>query len=609
MLVDVLKLVWQSILNSGNRPDSLNKAAGNIPPQEESTLRNHLRAFPKDVDKWFRLGMLTAPSRPDLFDAMNRPDRDFWFAITAADLARQAGEWECAIALYDRALTINPEYSAQVLTNMGVLFKELVRLPEAIQCFEKSLKLAPGLAEACYNLGLTQYEVGQIENAEQNLLRAIELKPDFAAAHSTLLCLHGFNRNSDPERVFAEHVRWAELHADVLTPRNNTFSNSLVANRRLTIGYVSADLREHSMRFFIEPVLANHDRQAFQILCYDNWPKEDETNLRLRQYVDGWTKIAQMSDEDVAAQIRADGVDILIDLSGHTTGNRLLVFARKPAPVQATWLGYMCTTGLRTMDYRITDPHLDPPGKTERHYTEKLIRMTSAAAFSPAPDCPAVNTCPAQVNGFVTFGSLNNITKVSDEVIAVWTRLLLDVPSSRLLLIALGGDEPHMQDMLKQRFALAAGHRSGLLDGRINVRGRRPLAQFFRIFHEIDIALDPFPYSGGTTSLHTLWMGVPIITMEGDSELSRSTSGMMRACGLDQLIAPTREAYLNAAIGMTGDLSQLAAIRAGLRARLAASCISDSKNITRELEARFREMWDHFVTAQRTKQPHSASIN
>ena len=525
----------------------------------------------------------------------------FWAATTAAGLAHKASQHQSALALYRRALSLDNSYAGQILTNMGVVLKELVRIPEAISCFEQSIAVRPDAAETHYNLGLTLYEIGKTNEAESSLQRAIELKPDFAAAHSTLLCIYGLNRNHEADRVFSEHRRWAMQFADPLMPKQLHFDNLLSIDRRLTIAYVSADMCEHSMRFFIEPVLANHDRHAFRVLCYDNWHGEDKVNLRLRQYTDGWFKIDQMSDEVVAAQIREEGVDILVDLSGHTTGNRLLLFARKPAPVQVTWLGYMCTTGLRTMDYRITDAHLDPPGQTEQFYTEKLVRMPSAAVFSAAADSPPVNSLPALKNGVITFASLNNYTKIGDDVIATWTKLLQTLPSSRLLMVVLGGDDPVIQSSVRARFLQASDNHSELLARRIDVRGRRPLERVLKTFHEIDIALDPFPYSGGTTSLHTLWMGVPIVTMEGDTELSRSTSGMIRACGLEQLIASDRDGYLAVAVGLAGDLPALSDIRAALRERLATSCMSDGAFVTRNLEVAYRSMWSEFVTKQRAK--------
>ena len=606
MLTELLRHTWKSLTRR--------RAQAPLPPPptganstDEAGLLARLRSSPGDADAWHRLGEL-ATRNGTLEAALAHheaalhlaPDH-FWAEVAAAGLAHQMGRREYALTLYRHALTVQSghAHTAAILVNVGVILKDLVRLPEAVAAYRQSLEADPNIAETHYNLGLALYEMGLVDEAEKHLRRAIEIRPGFTTAHSSLLCIYGFSRNQDAKRLLEEHRRWAAIHADPLTPEHPRFDNSLDTGRRLTVGYVSADLCEHSMRFFMEPVLANHDRNSFRIVCYDNWPGDDAVNRRLRTYADDWRKVNRMNDEELAAQVRADRIDILVDLSGHTTGNRLLAFARKPAPVQVTWLGYMCTTGMRAMDYRITDPHLDPPGHTERFYTEGLIRIPSAATFSPAPESPPVNPLPAPTRGFVTFASFNNYTKVGDAVVACWVRLLQELPSSRLMIVMLGGDDANIQASTRARFASHSNGNSDSVVDRIEIRGRRALPQFLRIFHEVDVALDPFPHCGGTTSLHTLWMGVPVISIEGDSELSRSTGGMMRSCGLDHLIAQDQESYLNVARSLAADLPGLADIRAGLRGRVAASSIGDNAFFTRNLESAYHAMWSNFAARQR----------
>ena len=498
------------------------------------------------------------------------------------------GTLEC----YKKALPLlqDPAQLAAVLCNMGAACQALVRLTEAADCYRRALELVPDLAEVHYNLGCLLYDMGRIDEAEEGLRRAVELRPDFHQAHSTLLCLYGLHRNHGQQRLFEEHVRWAALHASGFTPLARREDVDATPGRRLTIGYVSADLREHSVSYFIEPVLARHDRERFRVICYDNWQGEDAVNRRLRQYAE-WRKIAGLDDDRAAALIREDRVDILVDLSGHTVGNRLLVFARRPAPIQASWFGYMCTTGLAAMDYRITDAYLDPPGATERFYSERLLRISAAAAFGPSPDSPPVNAPPALTNGHVTFGSFNNYTKVADEVIAAWARILNAVPGSRLLLVALGGDDAAVRADIAARFT-----RLGLADAaRLDIRGRRPLRDFLHMLQEVDIALDPFPYSGGTTSLHTLWMGVPIIAIEGESELQKSTAGMLRGAGAEALVAFSPEEYCAKAIGLAGDAAQLARWRGSLREGARNSPVFSTGEVTRSLEAAYLEIWRTWV--------------
>ena len=517
--------------------------------------------------------------------------------LQRAQQAHSLGALDDALDLYDAALADIPDSSplqrASLLVNTGAILRERVRLPEAISRFREATRLAPSLAAAHYNLGLTLYETGDAEGAEQSLLRALELDPEFQPAHSTLLCLYGLARSRDAAFVLRKHRDWATRHADPTTATAPSHRPDRTDGRPLVIGYVSADFREHSIARFISPILANHDRSAFRIICYDNWPAPDATTGYLNSLADAWRRIDALDDPTAADLIRSDRVDILVDLSGHTAGNRLLVFARKPAPVQASWLGYMCTTGMAAIDWRITDAYLDPLGSTERNYTERLARIASAAAFEPHHDSPPVGPLPAHRNGFVRFGSFNNYTKIGDEVIALWARVLAALPAARMLLVALGGDEPEFQAGVRERFRRLSPA-SGVSE-RVDVTGRRPLRQFLEMYNEVDIALDPFPYGGGTTSLHTLWMGVAIVTLEGESELARSTSGMMIGCGLESLVARSEQEYLDMAVRLATDLPRLNEIRNSLRARLSGSLIGNAQSVTRSLEDAYRMMWADYL--------------
>jgi protein O-GlcNAc transferase len=595
MLLRILNQAWRSLADKRRRSIPRNSETTDVGRYDaERRLRLRLADNPSDLDSWRSLAKLLAESGRlrDALDChravMRLHESDYWSTIAAAGLMHRLGDLEGALACYRSAMDIDRTQAAAIFSNMGVVHKDMVHIPDAIQCYQRSIEHEPALAEAHYNLGLLYYETGRIHEAETHISNAVRLKPEFAAAQSSLLCIHGLARNQDPQRLFNEHRLWAMTHADPLLRE----SRALIAkpeNGQIVLGYVSADLREHSISYFIEPILSHHDKQAFRVICYDNWHGEDRVNLRLRNYADTWRKIDTMSDAEVAELIRRDGVDILVDLSGHTAGNRLLVFARKPAPVQVTWLGYMCTTGMKAMDYRITDVHLDPPGVTEAYYSETLVRIPAAAAFAPEQESPPVNPLPALERDFVTFLSANNFTKVGDEVIKTWARLLELVPESRLRIVALGGDDPSIAKSIIARFCNATINPA--LAARIQVQGRRPLRDFLLLFHEVDIALDPFPYSGGTTSLHTLWMGVPIVTLEGQSELSRSTSGMIRACGMPELIAQTTEQYVEIAQRIASDKHGLSSMRRQLRKRLGASVINNALATTRSLEAAYQAMW------------------
>ena len=536
-------------------------------------------------------------------------ERRLWTFLEQARLAHQRGALEEALRAYETSLPLIPESQsamrAAALVNMGVVLRELVRMPESITCMRNAIALQPSSHVAHYNLGLNLYEIGQPEGAEASLDMALAIQPDFQAAHSTRLCLFGLSRNHDPARVLLEHRRWAEQFADPLTKKSPSHQNNLTRERRLTIGYVSADFKEHSVAHFISPILANHNRSRFRVICYDNWPQSDSTTQHLSMLVEEWRKICNLDDLQASDLIRADGVDILIDLSGHTTGNRLLMFARKPAPVQASWLGYMCTTGMAAIDWHITDAHLDPPGVSDGWYSERLMRIICAAAFEPHPESPPVNTLPALAKGYVRFGSFNNYTKISDEVIALWGRILASLPQARLLLVAMGGDEAEFQLQLRARFERLSP--TGGVSHRIDVMGKRPLRDFLSLFHQVDIALDPFPYGGGTTTLHTLWMGVPVVTLEGKSELARGTSGMLNACHLTDLVARSEEDYLRISVDLANTPLRLVDLRSQLRERLSNSFLGNAPLVTRSLEDGYIRMWADHVQRMNTSGTHRPS--
>lgn len=533
-----------------------------------------------------------------LEQALNGNPTLFWSRLALGDIQRDRQDFGPAAHSFRQALDLNPPpaLAARIMAKQADLEQTQGRHSSARTLYRRALELDPEFVEAHYNLGLVLGESGEIDQALEHLRRTVELKPDFAQAHSSLLGMQGLYRHGDPQRIYAEHVAWARRYADPLTAAAAPHDNHLDPDRRLSIGYVSGDFREHSMSYFIAPILSSHDRTRFKIFCYDNWPGSDEVNARLRRYIDCWRKIDKLGDDAAAALIRSDAIDVLVDLSGHTTLNRLMVFARKAAPVQASWLGYMCTTGLAAMDYRITDAYLDPPGATERHYAETLVRIDSAAVFSPSPESPAVGELPALSAGHVTFGSFNNYAKITDETLGVWGRILQNLTAAHLLLVAQDGDSEAGKRHITKRLEL-----NGVPTNRVRIMGRRPMQEFLQLFQQVDLALDPFPCSGGTTSLHTLWMGVPILSMEGDSELSRSTAGMLRAAGLDAFVVRDMEDYVRAALRAAQDVHALASLRAGLRDRMRKTPLFDGPAITRSLESAYRGMWRRYVIARNAR--------
>jgi predicted O-linked N-acetylglucosamine transferase (SPINDLY family) len=400
---------------------------------------------------------------------------------------------------------------------------------------------------------------------------------------------------ADRQQIFDEHAHWGSRHEAALRTYWRPHPQLRDSDRQLRVGYLSPDLRHHAVAFFIEGVLRSHDRSQFEIHAIDVSPYElDHVSLRLQALCDHWHRLGDTSDDEIAEAVRRLEIDILVDLAGHTAHNRLLVFARRPVPVQVSWFGYMCTTGLTSIDYRLTDAWLDPVGSADRYYTEKLFRLPSAACFQPDADSPPISELPASRNGYPTIACLNQWTKVTEQAKDVWSDILRSDPRIRFRIFARGGDDDHVKRLIVKDFS-----DRGVTGERIDVTGFRPLPVFLASLCEIDFALDPFPYGGGTTTLHAAWMGVPTIAVDGETEISRSTPGILRALRLPELVAPQIEQYASVALALGSDPRRMAEYRASLRDRFACSGIMDAAALTSSLEAAYRTMWRGYCeTAQ-----------
>jgi predicted O-linked N-acetylglucosamine transferase (SPINDLY family) len=361
----------------------------------------------------------------------------------------------------------------------------------------------------------------------------------------------------------------------------------------LRVGYVSADLRDHSVAFFIEPVLAARDRDEFHVTCYYNFPRADAVTARLRAQSDGWRDVAPLSDEALARLIREDGIDVLVDLSGHTAHNRLLTFARKPAPVQMTWLGYLNTTGLGAMDYRITDARACPPGPLDTLHSEALVRLPDSQWCYRAPaKSPEIAALPASAGKRITFGALTNLAKISAATIEVWSRLLRDDTKSQLRIAGRGMSA--VEGAMR-----AAFERRGVAADRLELLEHGPFQDYLASHGSIDIMLDTFPYTGGTTTCHALWMGVPVVTLAGDTATSRGGASLLYAVGLPELVADTPNRYVETASALAADLGRLRALRATMRERMRSSPLMDEARFARNLEAAYRAAWRKWCESPR----------
>jgi predicted O-linked N-acetylglucosamine transferase (SPINDLY family) len=499
-----------------------------------------------------------------------------------------AGAAEC----YQRAIGVKPGLPHPYV-NLGNLLQRRNDLDAAFAQYEEALARDPTIWEAQNNLANILLERGEHEAAREAFARAVRLRPDDPIAASNTLNCEIYALADSPERLLQEYRAWARRFAEPLRAEIPEHTNQPDPQRRLRIGYVSPDFRKHAMGYFIEPILQHHDAAKFEVTGYSNWPRPDPMTARFRELSHRWRDIAFMTDADVAQTIAADRIDLLVDLAGHTSDNRLLLFARKPAPLQFTFLGYPNTTGIAAIDYRITDALADPPGMTDAHYTERLLRLPASLWCYRAPEyAPDVGPLPARTNGFVTFGSFNGFLKITDAVIDVWASLLARVAGSRLLMITVAKGEA--QRRLREAFDA-----HGIDAGRLELYPKVPVDDYLAMRNRVDIALDSFPCNGGTTTCDSLWMGVPTVTLEGRVFVSRAGVSLMTNVGLPELIARDVDEYVDIAAGLAADRARLEFMRSGLRARMRASPLCDAPRFVADLERLYRDAWTEWCADRR----------
>ena len=500
-----------------------------------------------------------------------------------------------AEASYRRGLALKPG-SVDGHNNLGVLLEQVGRYDEAEACYRAAIDLAPGQAHPVNNLGVLLKESGRLAEALATHRKAIALAPDLPATHSNLLYTLNYDETVSPTELFEAHAAWGRNQDGRFTTDGARFANAPVPARRLRIGYVSGDFRHHSVAFFLEPLLEAHDKSVVEVFLYATDVRADAVTRRLKAHADRFVQINDLPDDLAAARIREDGIDILVDLAGHTSGNRMMLFARKPAPVQMTWLGYPATTGLKAIDYRLTDAVADPPGESDSHTIERLVRLAHGfLCYRPPEAAGDVAALPARAAGHVTFGSFNNFAKLSPGTIALWARIMREVPDARLLLKA-----TQFKDAVTRERCIATFTAAGVAAERITlVRPLIETAEHLALYGRVDIALDPLAYNGATTTCEALWMGVPVVTLRGDRHATRVGASILTAIGLDHLIAETTDDYVARAIALAGDLDALAELRGGLRDRMRAAPLCDASGFARTVEDAFRTMWRDWCDAQR----------
>ncbi len=473
---------------------------------------------------------------------------------------------------------------AEAMQFMGLAAMAVGESELAYICFSRSVLLCPEDAVCHNNFGYLLSQLGRTREARTSFRKALEINPAMTSARTNLVFTLIMMADEKPESVCKEHMDWAEIHAEPHLEKGRKHANSPDPERLLRIGYVSADFRLHALTMFIDPVFENFDRKCFRTYCYYNGRIVDEMTDSIRRRVDGFREVADLDDDALAESIRSDGIDILIDLSGHLRGNRLLVFARRPAPIQMTYLAYPGTTGMSAMNFRITDRRCDPPGEHDHHYRETLLWLPDCLwCFSPPRGMPKVAPLPALTARGVTFASTNALVKVSEEMLETWSDILLKVPDSRLILVTVPPRE-------RSRI-LAVFENKNVDISRVTTYERMPRENFWDMYSRIDILLDTFPCNGGTTTCEALWMGVPAVSLRGDVFQSRAGYSILSSIGLDDWVAMSRSDYVEKAARLASDRNSLAKLRKGLRLRMSESVLLDAAGFTRKIQHLYRAAW------------------
>lgn len=514
---------------------------------------------------------------------------DLWnnFGVVLADLKRP----EDSAAALKIAAALRPNYD-RPWVGRGSAAYGANRLDEAVRCWSRAIALNPRQDTGIwFNLGVALQMRGEAAAAAPCFDQAERMAPaDPLIASQRLLCLNYLDLSG--ERLLAEHRRFDERFGmrDGKRLPAAPHANRPDPEKRLRIGYLSVEFREHLGAYFLPPLFEGADRGRFEIVCYSILPDShaDAYTARFKAQADGWRSVGRLDDEALAAQIRDDGIDILVDLAGHSGLNRLPMLARRPAPVQVTWLGYPNGTGMASVDYRIVDPISDPVGPTDPHAVETLVRLPAPfLCFRPPASAPPVVPLPAGATGAVTFGCFNKLSKITDGTVALWAEVLRRVPESRLLLKDRPLSDPGTADMMRARFAAV-----GIDPARLDLVGFiKDAAGHLAAYNRIDIALDPHPYNGTITTCDTLWMGAPMVTLAGNRHAARVGASLMAAVGLPELVADTPDRYAAIAADLAGDLTRLMRLRMGMRERLRASALCDEARFMRNLETAYRLMW------------------
>jgi predicted O-linked N-acetylglucosamine transferase (SPINDLY family) len=511
--------------------------------------------------------------------------------VRLADLFRLTGNIPAAEKAYRMALHLDKKNFA-ALTNLGNICRLDGRYAEALHCYRQSLEVMPGVAKTLNNLALCLMEQGDLEEAQRVFRQAVDAEPRNAEIRSNFLFCLCYSPAIDYDALWEEHRRFGSVAGTPADVHFNFLSRDRSPDRKLRIGFVSADFRDHSVRHFIRPVLAHIDPRAYETVCYSLVEYEDILTGQFKELGGAWRNCVGMPDRELAEKIYSDSVDVLFDLSGHTAGNRLPVFALRPAPVQVTYCGYPNTTGMKSIDYRITDPVADPPGE-DRYHTERLVRLDGCfLCYAPPDDSPACERRQEDAGSEIVFGSFNTLSKINSRVIALWSRILGDVPGARLVLKRRALDDTDTRLRVMSVFA-----RNGVNRSRVECRGHSDSTRsHLEHYGDIDICLDTFPYNGTTTTCESLWMGVPVVALAGRHHASRVSASILHACGNEGLVAQSEDEYVSLALRQASDGGMRDGFRRTNRERMRGSVLCDARGFVVKFERALRAMWQERCT-------------
>lgn len=534
----------------------------------------------------FRMLGKTAEAQQCYQQALALDPQNAVIHFNLANTMRDHGQYAEAITGYQKALAINPRYG-EAYQNLGILLRRLGRLGEAEVLLAKALSLEPSNPDILFNLAGVQCAQGRIDDAETLYRRVLAIKPDYEDAFSNLLFALNYHPDKSGEEIFtvyqAYDARFGLIHQAAWRPHGN----SRATKRRLKVGYVSADFKAHAIQYFLEPLLAQHDKSVLEVYAYAELAREDAVSARYRKYADHWVITTGLSDATLAERIRADEIDILVDLAGHSAGNRLGVFARKPAPVSVSWLGYGYSTGLTAIDFMLTD-EVSAPADSEGLFAEKLWRLaTPSCVYRPPEGMGGITPLPAMSLGYVTFGTLSRLVRINQRVIRVWAEILKRVQGARLVIDSRDFCESGTQDALAEKFAA-----HGISRERLHIGCHSPP---WDVLRQMDIGLDGFPHNSGTTLIETLYMGVPFVTLAGRPSVGRLGGMVLEGVGHPEWIAKSEAEYVELAVSLAADLAKLGTLRSGLRAEMERGPLMDEAAFARKVEVAYREMFEKWA--------------